>query len=351
MSLPIRTTLKDVEAICSYLATKPTGATLAEAKAILDRATLDYRKLSALKFWGLIEDDENKIKITSRGRESVRDFGAYKSNVFRDVIRDVPPYFGMIERVGHKSIESRITTEVAAFWYDNFRSQTSNSDKVLNDQAVCFFHIAQAADLGTLMIGRRGKPTRFDFLLDSVRQLIDDSNSDSQYRQFTGDSIEADESELKVSKDRMEENTDKSLTETKQVFITHGANRTILNQIKAILAYGKFEPVIAMEHESAAKPVPEKIMEHMRNCQAAVIHVSSDTVLFDKDDNEVRQINDNVLIEIGAAMALYHGKFLLLVEEGVTLPSNLQGLYECRYQGNELSMPATMKLLEALSEF
>jgi Predicted nucleotide-binding protein containing TIR-like domain len=41
------------------------------------------------------------------------------------------------------------------------------------------------------------------------------------------------------------------------------------------------------------------------------------------------QRNSNVLIEIGAAMALYDRNFILLVEEGTKLPSNLQGLYEC----------------------
>ena len=56
-------------------------------------------------------------------------------------------------------------------------------------------------------------------------------------------------------------------------------------------------------------------------------------------------------IEIGAAMALYGKQFILLVEEGVRLQSNLQGLYECRYEGNELSGEATMKLLKSFNEF
>ena len=92
-------------------------------------------------------------------------------------------------------------------------------------------------------------------------------------------------------------------------------------------------------------------MDDMRSCQAAVIHVSSEGVLKDKDGKEQPQLNGNVLIEIGAAMALYGKQFILLVEDGVRLPSNLQGLYECRYTGNELSGEATMKLLKAFNEF
>ena len=60
---------------------------------------------------------------------------------------------------------------------------------------------------------------------------------------------------------------------------------------------------------------------------------------------------DNVLIEIGVARAWYGRKYILLVEEGVSLPSNLQGLYECRYSGSELNMDAAFKLLEAFADF
>jgi len=49
-------------------------------------------------------------------------------------------------------------------------------------------------------------------------------------------------------------------------------------------------------------------------------------------------------------MALYGRNFILLVEEGVELPSNLHGLAECRYRGDGLDMAATMRLLKAFNE-
>lgn len=113
----------------------------------------------------------------------------------------------------------------------------------------------------------------------------------------------------------------------RRVFITHGKNARILEQIKEIVRYGKFDPVVAVDHETVSKPVPDKVMEDMRSCQAAIIHVAQEGVLADEKGNLIPQINGNVLIEIGAAMALYGRKFILLVEDGVKLPSNLQGLY------------------------
>ncbi len=89
----------------------------------------------------------------------------------------------------------------------------------------------------------------------------------------------------------------------------------------------------------------------MRSCGAGVIHVTSEGEYLDKDGNRHEKINDNVLIEIGGAMALYGKRVVLLVEKGVTLPSNLQGLYRCDYEGDRLDYEATMKLLKTFSKF
>lgn len=87
-----------------------------------------------------------------------------------------------------------------------------------------------------------------------------------------------------------------------------------------------------------------------RRCGAAIIHVDAERKLIDADGNEHIVLNENVLIEIGAAMALYGRRFILLVREGVKLPSNLQGLYEVRYEGDGLDAAVAMRLLEAIAD-
>ena len=136
-----------------------------------------------------------------------------------------------------------------------------------------------------------------------------------------------------------------------RVFITHGKQKAIVNQIKELLTFGSFEPVVSVERESTAIPVPEKVFEDMRGCSAGVIHVGSEGKYLSPDGSEYTKINDNVLIEIGAAMALYGKKVILLVERGVQLPSNLQGLYRCEYEGDKLDYDSTMKLLKTFSQF
>lgn len=136
----------------------------------------------------------------------------------------------------------------------------------------------------------------------------------------------------------------------RRVFITHGKNKSFIEPIKKLLGFGELTPVVSVDKQSVSKPVPDKVMDDMRSCSAAIIHVDAEQELTDQDANEKTAINPNVLIEIGAAMALYGRRFILLVRDGVELPSNLQGLYEVRYKGDSLDGDATIKLLEAIND-
>jgi hypothetical protein len=91
------------------------------------------------------------------------------------------------------------------------------------------------------------------------------------------------------------------------------------------------------------------LVKQMRGCDTAIIHVTAGTAPADAD----RQpwISDDVLIAIGAAMALFGREFVLLIEDAAELPPKLHGLCECRYSGDGLNRPALMRLLDAFSSF
>ena len=86
----------------------------------------------------------------------------------------------------------------------------------------------------------------------------------------------------------------------------------------------------------------------MRRCSAAIIIVSAEQV---HSESDITHINPNVLIEIGAAFVLYERRVVLLWERGVPVPSNLQGLYRCEFEGKELGWASGMKLMKAIKEF
>lgn len=136
----------------------------------------------------------------------------------------------------------------------------------------------------------------------------------------------------------------------RKVFITHGKNKALIEPVKKLLLFGELEAMVSVQTQTVSQSVPGKVMEEMRSCGAAIIHVEDERHLKDSVGNEHIVLNDNVLIEIGAAMALYGQRFILVVKEGVKLPSNLAGLLELRYKGDTLDMEETVKLLEAIND-
>ena len=136
----------------------------------------------------------------------------------------------------------------------------------------------------------------------------------------------------------------------RDVFITHGSNMKIVEQIKKLLKLARLNPIVAVEQETTAKPIPHKIRDGMGKCMAAIIHVGAELKLRDEKGTEHFLLNSNVLIEIGAAMALYEDGFILLVEEGVALPSNLQGLSKITFKGDRLDFDSAIEVLGSLNE-
>jgi hypothetical protein len=62
-------------------------------------------------------------------------------------------------------------------------------------------------------------------------------------------------------------------------------------------------PMIA-QTANMTRPVPDKVADDMRACGAAIIHVDADRELMTREGGREVVLNGNVLIEIGAAMAL-----------------------------------------------
>ena len=156
--LPIRTAPQDVETICGYLFARPDGVSPAE---LLAQQTVDARKLVALQFWGMIVDAGSRLKLSERGRLAVADGGAQKVRAMRDVVAATPPYGSVIARAVERNEALVLSSDVASHWQREFRAYLHFHAGTLNHQIVCFLRVAEGADLGRLVVGRKGKETRF----------------------------------------------------------------------------------------------------------------------------------------------------------------------------------------------
>ena len=153
------------------------------------------------------------------------------------------PYSAVVERVVHRHEKTITATDVAAHWHEHFRDEVSDSDKILNEQAICFFpDRRKGADLGTLVIGRRGMSTRFEFDSDAARAFVDRMSGTVPQglpvSVTTNVNEEIDNSDINdTNVERVDETRDS--VRSNRVFITHAKNMKILDQVKQIVMFRK----------------------------------------------------------------------------------------------------------------
>ncbi len=333
MLLPIRTAPEDIEAICGYLVTKPAGASPSE----VINHKLDGRKVSALKFWGLIVDAAGKLALSPRGRLVAAHGGAQKTRALREILVTMPPYASMIARAVERNETIILASNIAGHWQQEFHAYLHFHAGVLNHQIVCFLRIAEAAALGRLVVGRKGKETRFELDSEEAATFLRAAGADRR----TGRAGPTGEAACAPAGFAF------PIRRSPRVFITCRRSGKILEQVKELVVFGQIDPIVFRRDEIATAPLLSSLMEQMRGCDTAIVQIDANVLPREAEP----RIEPDVLIEIGAAMALYGRNFVLLVEDSVALPLNLQGLCECRYRGDELNMAAMMELLRAFSGF
>ncbi|MCE5342030.1 MAG: nucleotide-binding protein [Eubacteriales bacterium] len=370
MLLPIIASPNDVLQVVQFLKTRAIGCTLEDAKVVIDKKLLDHRKINAYIIWGLVYRDGDKLKLSELGKRLARVSETEYPDIFSSVIRSINPYHSALEWAFYqKDINSITNVDIASFWYENKKfSLDSENENTLKDMAVCYFKVCMAAGIGILTIGRRGQQTRLDLDRNQLGQYIggssliptakdDEIATIAEHPGIESESSPASPlSSLKDSLNKTEPNAPSSQADALpaldvpiRIFISHGKNMEIVEQIKTLIELANLDYEIVVETETAAIPIPEKVFGAMRRCNSAVICVSADEN--DKKEDGSYDINRNVLIEIGSAFVLYDKKVILVWDKRIAIPTNLQGLYRCEYTGDELSWGPGIKLMKALNGF
>lgn len=365
MPLPVKTTMEDVDTIIGYLKTKPTGATIADAKSVIDSKPLDARKLNAYRTWKLVDQDGDRITLTDDGRRIARDESA-KADVLAAVIDRTRPYRSAIEWAHHQGFDTLSLHDLAANWHQHHSEALGTTNETsIKDAVTCFFNLAEGAGLGTYVIGRRGTITRLDLNKTTVKKFVESGPSEPPWsgpdlekgapdeHDSSGDVAEAqteDEPTPEVTPEPpTEQRSERQQNERLRVFIAHGHNMRVVDQVKTMLDLANIDAEVAEEEEETAIPVPNKVLTAMRRSDAGIICVNADESR--RHEDGTYSINENVLIEIGAAFVLYDTRVILLWDKRLPVPSNLQGLYRCEFEGEEIGWDAGMKLMKAVAKF
>ena len=116
--------------------------------------------------------------------------------------------------------------------------------------------------------------------------------------------------------------------QSNKVFIVHGHNKALRDEVKNVLYEIGLQPIVLGEQANGGKTIIEKFEDYSGKVNFAIILMTADDegkALKDKE-NHLRA-RQNVILEMGYFMAsLKRSNVFLLLEDNIELPSDINGV-------------------------
>jgi hypothetical protein len=340
--LPVLATPGDLREAVQYLKRKPTGVSVVEALAGARRRVFEPRKVAAYEAWGVVARRGERLLLTRRGREFARTLEP-ETRAYRALLDSNPLYRAALAWMHGQGLDLVTYSDVAAYLKEEFGPLLrADGPKAAEEGVICFFHLCQAAELGTLTIGKRGQPAR----MRVEREGLD------EYVAARGAGRPAARPREEAAESAGEEEDLGGTPPGTCLFISYGAQPAhVVAQIRTV-----FELAGIRSHASERAPrgaaavlVADEAAEVMRRCDAALVLLSEDDCR--PDESGAPSVSQRALVEIGAASVLYEGRVLLLLDAPAELPAGLSSLPHVTLGGGGLTWEVGIGLLKAVRGF
>lgn len=344
LRLPILATANDVREVVQYLKKRPDGVTLSEVAQPLKKRIFYPPKVDAYEEWGLIKRSRGRLMLTPLGWEFARSLEP-EAWSYRSLLDAAPAYREALCWIQREDLEVVTEYDLAEYWEGYLPAPFARDNKGgLENGAVCFFHLCQAAELGTMTIGKRGQPARLRILRAELqRHLQPRATGDLRMLPAPG----ADGHTVSAAH-AAPSSTARITAQTKlksfRVYISCRGMSPVIAHLRKMLAV--FDIASEVDDRSAADHTPAAAAEMAECCQAAIIVITG-------EDNRAEPpaaplLTSELLGEIGVAFVYYEKRVVLLWDEAVSVPENLQGLRRCRFKGDMLTWDSGIELIRAL---
>jgi len=317
-TLSIVATASDVRDAVRVLKKRPDGMSLAEAMDAFKKRILNPQKIAVYEHWGIVARDGDRFSLSPLGWELARR-SEPEVSVFRAVIDSNPLYRSALEWIRQHRLERVTHPHVIAHWAEQSTSPVcADRESAIKVNAICFFHLCQAAEFGTVTLGKRGQPARLLVDREELEQHLTSSAAPGAML-------------------RREEKP--------RVFISCAGKSPVVEQVKTTLAIAAFECEVVERGKAGAALLTERMRLAARSCVAGVILLTADDCR--KDEAGGCCLNEAVAMVIGAACAFYDNRVVLLLEKDLAIPGNLVELKQCEFQGGGLSWESGVQLMQA----
>ncbi len=349
-ALPLLATAADVRGVVQYLRKKPGGVTINEAVDAIKKQVFDPRKVLAYEALGLVARQGDRLKLSELGHELGRKLQPV-AQVFRTLLDWQEPYRAVLAWAARQGLDVIVQADVAGYWQSYHpHALAAQDERTLEASVVCFFQLCQAAALGTVIIGKKGQPTRLRVEHDELAAYLNTEPTHGDRHAAESESA-ATPGEHDAPAAAACWSPGAGRAGALRVFVSHGREHSVAEQVCAALSLADIEGRVVERAATGAPTLPAAdALAAMHECQAAVVIVTR----ADCQTNDAGQLvfGEHLRIEIGALFTLYRGRVLCLWERGVVPPAELQSLSAGTFDAAaELSWAAVLQLVKQVKEF
>lgn len=311
MPLPVLATANDLREVVQFLKKRPGGVDISEVPQPLKKRVFYPPKVAAYESWGVVSRRQGRVVLTGLGWEFARSLEP-GARSYRLLLGNTAPFRAALGWMWEQGSEVFTQKELADFWREEFPAPPDPAEGQRRwESAVCLFHLCQAAELGTLTMGKRGQPARLRVLRDELGAFLHrDAHAPP------GGTAAATPAPLRVG-------------------ISCRRRAPVVEQIRQTL------DLLGVLHEMAcAAP---------RGCEAGIVVITKEDA--GQEGAGAATLPGHVLSEIGRAFLDYGGRVLLLWDEEVSVPAHLEAMRRCLFRDGGLTWEAGVELLKALKDF
>jgi hypothetical protein len=160
---PIKTKPDDIDALTKYLRNQVGWVSIADAKKAIPASHADARKLEAMRYIGLIDRDQENIKLSDAGRRYVdAPSTEQKGDVLASLLKNVKLYDATLQWFHYEPTRTQASkTDVANYWLERHDDLLGGAKgDALTDAAVFFLRVADLAGLGKFVAAGTGRDTQ-----------------------------------------------------------------------------------------------------------------------------------------------------------------------------------------------
>jgi hypothetical protein len=348
-ALPLLATAADVRAVVQYLRKKPGGVTLNEAMDAIKKQVFEPRKVFAYEALGLIERRADRLKLTPLGHELGRKLQPV-TQVFRTLLARQAPYRDVLAWVARQGLDVVVQAEAAGFWRERHpQAFPAEDERAAEACVVCFFQLCEAAALGTVVIGKKGQPTRLRVEREELLAYLE-TEPESEQRAVELEPARDEQSTPAPSARPFAHSEQPALEGGLRVLVSRGPHPVPGDQVRAALDLADIESR-SLERSADARTLPDTAaLAALHECNAAVVLVTRHDCL--PDEGGSYTLGAQLRVETAALFTLYRGRVLCLWERGVEPPAELQPLSAGTFEPNaELPWPEVLRLVHKVKQF